>query len=99
MLLRKLQNEVANITKKGGYDSESIPQKFMLLIEEVGEFAKSIRKSVGTKVNTHSKQHNPNEEASDVLFLLLDICNKIGIDLEKEFPKKINKVANYKEVK
>lgn len=97
--MKKWQKEVAKITKNGGYDEESVPQKFMLLMEEVGEFAKSVRKSVGTKVNTHSQEHNQKEEASDVLFLLLDICNKIGIDLEKEFPKKIKKVAKYKEAK
>lgn len=95
--MKKLQNQVRLMSEKSGFDKESLPQKFMLLAEEVGELAKSVRKTVGTKTHKHSKEHNPNGEASDVLYVLLDICNKLNIDLEKEFKKKLKKIANYKQ--
>lgn len=97
--MKNLQKAVAKISKKNGYDKESLEQKFMLLMEECGEFAKAVRKSAGIKVHSHSKEHNMEEEASDVLYVLCDICNKLKIDMEKEFKKKLQKIKNYKETK
>ncbi len=94
--MKSLQKEVGKVSKISGFDSETLPQKFMLLVEEIGEFAKSVRKSVGTKTHKHSKEHDPKGEASDVLFVLLDICNKIDINLDKEFQKKLKQIVNYK---
>jgi NTP pyrophosphatase (non-canonical NTP hydrolase) len=94
--MNNLQKEVKKVSKKGGFDLETLPQKFMLLTEEVGEFAKSVRKTVGIKTHTHSKEHDPKGEASDVLFVLLDICNKLNINLDKEFKKKLKQILTYK---
>lgn len=94
--MNKLQSEVKKVAKTCGFDQESLPQKFMLLAEEVGEFSKSVRKSVGTKVHKHSKDFDPAGEASDVLFVLLDICNKLNINMEKEFKLKLKKILKYK---
>jgi NTP pyrophosphatase (non-canonical NTP hydrolase) len=92
MSLQKIQAEIKQISTKNGFDDESVEQKFMLLFEEVGEFAKSVRELVGTKVGKHSKKFEASQEASDVMYVLTDICNKLGIDLEKSFNKKLAKI-------
>ncbi len=66
----------------------SIKYMIELPIEEVGELAKAIRKANGQKVYTDSKHHDIEEEAADVLFMLLDVCNRLDIDLEKAFVAK-----------
>lgn len=92
MGLSKIQKSISKLSKQKGYNNESLNQKFMLLFEEVGELAKSVRKRVGTKSYSHSKTHRAEEEVVDVLYVLIDICNKLNIDLEKEFVKKIKKI-------
>lgn len=64
---------------------------FTLLIEEIGELAKAIRKAGGQKVDHASKVHEISEEAADVFWLLIDLCNRLDIDLEKAFQAKETK--------
>ena len=71
-----------------GFDGETIAQKFTLLMEECGELAKAARKVA--QISTYQK-HNPfdiEEEAADVFWVLIDICNNLGVDLEEAFGKK-----------
>lgn len=91
--LHDLQLHVKQLVIERGYEKETVPEVFTLLVEEVGELAKAIRKANGQKTGQHSKQHEVEEETADVLWLLLDICNRLGIDLEKAFRAKeeINK--------
>src|SRR5690349_9054389 len=65
----------------------------LMLIEEVGELAKAVRKSIGGKMDVTKPDANPAEEAADVLWMLLCICNSLCIDLEQAFRAKqeINK--------
>jgi NTP pyrophosphatase (non-canonical NTP hydrolase) len=61
----------------------------MLLTEELGELCKAVRKNAtDTKCATDSKHHNIDEEIADVFYYLVDICNKLNIDLEKSFLEK-----------
>ena len=90
--LSDIQTLIKKTSKANCFDGESLEQKFMLLFEEVGELAKSVRSMIGTKVGKHSKIHEVEEEASDVLYVLLDICNKVDINLEKSFGKKLKKI-------
>lgn len=91
--LQDLQLHIQQLVIERGYDKETVPEVFTLLVEEVGELAKAIRKANGQKTGKHSRQHNVEEEAADVFWLLLDICNRLGIDLESAFRAKeeINK--------
>lgn len=82
------QQQIAGLVKQRGFDSETVPEVKMLLVEEVGELAKAIRKQHGMKVDSASKQHDVEEEAADVFWLLVDLCNRLGIDLEKAFTDK-----------
>lgn len=66
-----------------GFDDETVAQKFMLFIEEVGELAKAARKYADIKVSKETTQVNLVEEFGDVLILYLDLCNKLGISAEE----------------
>ncbi len=71
-----------------GFQDETHQEVFTLLVEEVGELAKAIRKLNGQKVDKNSKNHDVAEEAADVLFMLVDLCNRLGINLEQAFQEK-----------
>ena len=76
-----------------GFSKETIPQVFMLLMEECGEMAKAARKFQKMRTDKNSKEHNLEDEIADVFIYLLNICNKCDVDLEKAFRRKeeINK--------
>lgn len=71
-----------------GFSDETVSQKFMLLMEECGEFAQAARKSAGVKVAEDQKLHNLQHEAGDVLMVFLDICNTLGINANTAFRTK-----------
>lgn len=89
--LQDYQVLIAKLVDERGFDKETISEVFMLLTEEVGELAKALRKMHGMKVEVTSKVHEVEEEAADVLWLLVDLCNRLGIDLEKAFRAKEEK--------
>lgn len=91
--LRDFQKYVAKMVKERGFDKETIPQIFMLFLEECGEMAKAARKSQKIKSDKNSKEYHLDHEIADVFIYLLDICNHFGVDLEKAFREKeeINK--------
>lgn len=65
-----------------GFDNETVAQKFMLLIEEVGELAKAARRHANIKLENTATRTNLSEEFGDVLVLCLDLCNKLDINAE-----------------
>ena len=85
------QKSVKKLVIELGFDKETVPELFMLLTEEVGEFAKAARKNSGIKTDINSKEHNVEEEAADVLWLMLNLCNKLNIKLDKAFTDKVAK--------
>lgn len=91
--LADYQQLIRKLAEERGFMDETITQVFTLLVEEVGELAKAIRKTNGQKVGEHSKQHMVEEEVADVFWLLIDVCNRLDIDLAKAFADKeeINK--------
>lgn len=86
--LRDFQNYVAAMLTERGFEKESIPEAFMLLLEECGELAKAARKRTYIKSDKNSEQFHLELEAADVLIMLLSICHHCGVDLEKAFRKK-----------
>lgn len=86
--LRDYQDYVARAVKLRGFEDETVSEVFTLLVEEVGELAKAIRKHNGQKVDTASRQHEVEEEVADVFFLLLDLANRLDIDLAMAFREK-----------
>lgn len=79
---------IADMVVERGFEREDLAKKFMLLLEETGEFAKSARKAAGIQYAEDSTQSEAAHEAADVFMVLLDICNILGVDLEQAFREK-----------
>jgi len=91
LTLSQLQQYVKETTARRGFDKESIEEKMILFVEEIGELARAIRKQKNIKMSADTKQANLAEELADCLFYLLDIANNLGIDLETAFKNKEEK--------
>ena len=86
--LADFQRYIDDMVAERGFADETVAQSFMLLIEEVGEFAKAARKSEGVKLAVDAQKQQLEHEAADVFILLLCLCNKLGVDLEQAFRAK-----------
>jgi len=87
-IIKDYQEYVAKMIIERGFDKETVPELFMLFLEECGEFAKAARKSQNIKTDKNSEHYKVEQEAADVFIYLLDICNYLNIDLEKAFRDK-----------
>jgi len=76
-----------------GFADETTQQKFMLLVEEVGELAKALRPLEGIKTSDDSEKFEVAHEAADVFWLLCCICNGLDIDLDAALRSKDAKNA------
>ena len=91
LTLPEYQRLIRRLIKERGFDKETVPEVFMLFLEEAGEFAKSARKASGVSVDKNSRIHDMEEEAADVFWLLIDLCNRLNIDLATAFADKEKK--------
>jgi NTP pyrophosphatase (non-canonical NTP hydrolase) len=88
LTLRDYQDQIKKLVVERGYDQETVSEVFGLLVEEVGELAKAIRKVNGQKVHLDSRTHEVGEEMADVFWLVIDLCNRLNIDLAQAFEAK-----------
>jgi NTP pyrophosphatase (non-canonical NTP hydrolase) len=79
--LQALQVYVETTGQERGFGDESAQDKFMLLVEEVGELAKSMRPLHGVKVASDSVTSEIEDEIADVLLLTFSLANSLGIDM------------------
>ncbi len=91
MTITEYQERIEQLVEELGFGDETVSDKFLLLVEEVGEFAKAARKTQGIKTHKGSKKYDVAEEAADIFWYLLDICNQLDIDLGKAIEAKIVK--------
>ena len=91
MELQDYQKLIEQLKNERGFDKETVPEVFMLFLEEAGEFAKAARKVSGIVTDKSSRVHDLEEEADDVFWLLIDLCNRLNIDLAKAFSEKEKK--------
>ena len=69
-----------------GFEEQPIEERMLLLTEEIGELAKSIRKNatnMSTDVNKQYSYDSIESEVSDCLYVLASVCNKLDIDMFK----------------
>jgi NTP pyrophosphatase (non-canonical NTP hydrolase) len=85
--LADMQEYVREMVIERGFHDD-VKNKFMMLIEEVGEFAKASRKHAGMKLASDASKQDAAAEAADVFIVLLGVCNLLGIDLEQAFRDK-----------
>lgn len=74
-----------------GFHDDRIEQRFMLLLEECGEFARAARKHAGLGFADDTHRAELDQEAADILIILLGMCNMLDIDLEQAFRAKEEK--------
>jgi NTP pyrophosphatase (non-canonical NTP hydrolase) len=89
--LNDYQKLVHKLVVERGYDKETVSEVFTLLVEEVGELAKAIRKTNGQKVHLDSCVHEVGEEMADVFWLVIDLCNRLDINLAQAYESKEQK--------
>ncbi|GFI10467.1 hypothetical protein IMSAGC007_02936 [Lachnospiraceae bacterium] len=86
--LDDVQIYVSEVMKFRGFTSQSAQDKLMLLMEELGELAKAIRKAENylpidkELLNNYS---SVNEEVADVFIVLLSLCDVLNINLWEAF--------------
>lgn len=95
--IAQYQALVQQLVVERGYDEETVSEVFGLLVEEVGELAKAIRKLNGQKVHLDSHVHDVRDELADVFWLVLDLSNRLDVDLAAAFVDKELKNQKRKE--
>ncbi len=89
--LYEIQKYINNVIKLRGFEEQEIEKTMLLLLEEVGELAKAIRKNATDMKIDNSKINNYDtieSEVADVFIVLTSICNKLDIDLYKALKDK-----------
>ena len=84
--LPEVQQYIKDVIKIRGFANQEIEKAMLVLLEEVGELAKAIRKNATNicvdknKIDSYSSIES---EIADVFIVLTTICNKLDIDLFK----------------
>jgi NTP pyrophosphatase (non-canonical NTP hydrolase) len=81
------QDYIRQMAIERGFSEHSVEQKFVKLVEELGELAQAAGKKAKLSV---SQDHSNKiaEEAADVFIVFTDLCNKLGVDLESAIREK-----------
>lgn len=90
----KIQEYIKRVIEIRGFANQRIQDKMLLLLEETGELAKAIRKTLPEASIDYNKIENYTsieEEIADVFIVLVSICNKLDINLYKAFENKEKK--------
>lgn len=81
--VKNLQHYIHDVVVQRGFDNEAPTDIMLLMVEEVGELAKALRKYVGLKIDQNKKDKyvQLEHELADVFIYLLDLANVCKIDL------------------
>lgn len=82
--LRKVQQYIKAVNIVRGFEEQPIEKTMLLLTEEIGELAKSIRKNatnMSTDINKQYSYDSIESEVSDCLYVLASVCNRLDIDM------------------
>ena len=86
--INEIQSYIKKVMEVRGFNKEKSSDKILLLVEEVGELAKAIRKNEKKLGIDKTKEYNYSSiesEIADVFIVLLSICDMLNIDLLKVF--------------
>ena len=86
--INEIQSYIKKVMEVRGFNKEKFSDKILLLVEEVGELAKAIRKNEKKLGIDKTKEYNYSSiesEIADVFIVLLSICDILNIDLLKVF--------------
>lgn len=79
-----VQEYIRKVITLRGFANQSVQDKMLLLLEETGELAKAIRKTLpeaSIDYNKIENYTNIEEEIADVFIVLTSICNELNINL------------------
>jgi len=79
--LKNLQNYIHRMIIQRGFEKETVDQTLILLMEELGELAKAVRKESGMKFSETTRRTELEEELADVQVVLLVLADKLGLDM------------------
>lgn len=83
--LAAYQQYLKQVLSERGFDDETVSQKFMLLLEEAGEFAKAARTQANLTQAADTSTEDLSDAAADMFTILIDICNQLNLNLEQAF--------------
>jgi len=85
-----LQSYIRRVVHLRGFEKETLRDVMLLLVEEVGELAKAVRKRTGLKIAVADPDVHRSVamELADCLIYLLDLANLAEIDLDAAFRSK-----------
>lgn len=92
--LNEIQNYIKEVIKIRGFSEQKVQDKMLLLLEETGELAKAIRKTIPEASVDYERIENYTdieEEVADVFIVLVSICNRLNINLYDAIIKKEEK--------
>ncbi len=90
----EIQEYIKKVIEIRGFANQRVQDKMLLLLEETGELAKAIRKTLPEASIDYNKIENYTsieEEIADVFIVLVSICNRLDINLYKAFENKEKK--------
>ena len=82
--LREVQKYIEDMNEVRGFNSDTIQDRMLLLTEEIGELAKSIRKTSKNIYTDINKQYNYDtieSEVADCFYVLLSVASYLNIDV------------------
>lgn len=89
--LQEVQEYIKEVITIRGFANQEIEKTMLLLLEEVGELAKAIRKTatnMGIDNNKINHYDTIESEVADVFIVLNSVCNKLNIDLYQSLKDK-----------
>ena len=91
--LQEIQQHMHEMTKKRGFEDETASDTMLLMVEEVGELAKALRKQQGLKVDLEriEKISQVADEIADIFIYLLILSDQLGVNLFDAFSMKEQK--------
>ncbi len=90
----EVQEYIKEVITIRGFSEQKIQDKMLLLLEETGELAKAIRKTLPNASIDYNKIENytgVEDEIADVFIVLVSICNRLNINLYEAFKNKEEK--------
>lgn len=83
MTLDELQSYFETVFQERGFDNQTTKDKILLLVEEVGELAKAIRKyeKIGIDYTRIENYNSIESEVADVMIVMISLCNLLDINI------------------
>ena len=79
--LKKLQAYIWQMNIERKFNTKDPSKKLVMLMEEVGELSKAIRKIAGMKFTKTTKMTDVKEELGDVQIVLLGLASLLDVDM------------------